>query len=123
VEQGFPQREIHESAWRLQQAIESGEERIVGVNIYKEDEGGAPPRIHRARPEAEAEQAARVAGVRKARDKAKAAAAVRSLERAMDDDENLMPAILKAVGARVTLGEICASMRARWGEYADKPVV
>jgi methylmalonyl-CoA mutase N-terminal domain/subunit len=123
IEQGFPQREIHESAWRLQKAIESGEERIVGVNLYKEDEGGPAPRIHRIRPDAEAEQAGRVREFRRIRDATKASQAMRGLERAVDGDENLMPAILKAVTAKVTLGEVCQVLRDHWGEHADSPVV
>jgi methylmalonyl-CoA mutase N-terminal domain/subunit len=123
IEQGFPQREIHESAWRLQKAIESGEERIVGVNLYKEDERGPAPRIHRIRPDAEAEQAGRVREFRRIRDATKASQAMRGLERAVDGDENLMPAILKAVTAKVTLGEVCQVLRDHWGEHADSPVV
>ncbi len=122
IQNGFPQREIHEAAWAHQQAVERGEARIVGVNLFKEEGGaGHATAIHRVRPEAEAEQAAKLKALRKSRDGAKAATALRALETAEAEGENLMPAILKAVGARATVGEICAVLRAAWGEHKDRP--
>jgi len=122
IQDGFPQREIHEAAWAHQRAVERGEARIVGVNLYKDGEGASrAPAIHRVRPEAEAEQAGRLRALKNGRDPARVRAALRALARDESGGLNLMPAILKAVGARATVGEICAVLREAWGEHKDRP--
>ena len=123
IEKGFPQREIHEAAWAHQQAVEKGEARIVGVNAFTDEEKAAPPRILKIREEAEGEQAARVRELRRNRDGAKAASALKALAKAEKAGSNLMPPILAAVAAKVTLGEICGVFREAWGEHRDRPVV
>ncbi len=123
IEKGFPQREIHESAWAHQQAVERGEERIVGVNVFVDDTEASPPGILKIRKEAESEQAARVRALRASRDSGKAASALRVLAKAERAGENLMPAVLRAVAARVTVGEICGVLREAWGEHSDRPFV
>ena len=123
IEKGFPQREIHESAWAHQQAVEKGDRRIVGVNAFVEEAKGPSARILKIREEGEAEQAARVRTFRRDRDAAKAAAALKALAKAEKAGENLMPAVLRAVGARATLGEICGVLREVWGEHSDRPIL
>jgi methylmalonyl-CoA mutase, N-terminal domain len=123
IEKGFPQREIHESAWAHQKAVERGEERIVGVNVFADEAKAPAPRILKIRDEAEAEQVDRARAVRASRDGAKAASALRALSKAERAGENLMPSVLRAVAAGVTVGEICGVLRAAWGEHADRPFV
>jgi methylmalonyl-CoA mutase N-terminal domain/subunit len=122
IESGFPQREIHESAWRHQQAVEKGEARVVGVNVFTDaEEKAAVPAIHRIRPESEREQADRVRQWRRGLDARAAHQALDGLEKAEKRQENLMPSILRAVGAGATLGQICDVLRRAWGEHEDRP--
>jgi methylmalonyl-CoA mutase, N-terminal domain len=122
IERGFPQREIHESAWRHQQAVERGDARVVGVNVFQDDEGGeSAGGLHRVRKNAEREQAERVRAWRSGREARPWELAVRALERAVQRAENLMPAVLRAVAAKATTGEICAVLREAWGEHHDRP--
>jgi len=124
IEKGFPQREIHESAWRHQQAVERGDARVVGVNVFTDDEEkAAPPAIYRIRADSESEQAARVRAWRAARDARSWEQSIGGIERAVKKRENLMPAILRAVGAHATIGEVCEVLRAGWGEHQDHPFV
>jgi methylmalonyl-CoA mutase N-terminal domain/subunit len=122
IEKGFPQREIHEAAWAHQQAVERGDQRIVGVNAFAEEAQAAPPRILKVRQAAEGEQVARVRGLRARRDAAKTDAALKGVAKAERTGANLMPATLKAVAAQVTLGEICGVLREAWGEHKDRPI-
>ncbi len=124
IEKGFPQREIHEAAWAHQRAVEKGDERIVGVNVFADDaSGAAAPRILKIREEAEGEQASRVRARRKSRDAGKWAASMKALTKAERAGENLMPTVMRAVAARATVGEICAVLREAWGEHRDRPGV
>jgi methylmalonyl-CoA mutase N-terminal domain/subunit len=123
IEKGFPQREIHEAAWAHQQAVERGERRIVGVNVFSDEGATAPPAILKVRDEAEGEQVRRVRALRARRDAGKADASLRALGKAERAGENLLPPILKAVAARATLGEICGVLRQAWGEHTDRPVL
>jgi methylmalonyl-CoA mutase N-terminal domain/subunit len=125
IERGFPQREIHEAAWRHQQDVEAGKARVVGVNVHVDEDGGgqAGDDILKVREGAEAEQAKRLASLRRKRDKGAWKEALARLERDERAEKNLMPAILRAVSARATTGEICDVLRRAWGEYEDRPSV
>src|SRR5918994_139501 len=90
IERGFQQREIQESAYRVQQAIERGEQIVVGVNRFR-DEETTTPAIQRIDPEGERRQVERVAAVRAARSEAEWSAALDSLAAAAAGEENLMP--------------------------------
>ncbi|HEV8358265.1 MAG TPA: methylmalonyl-CoA mutase family protein [Gemmatimonadales bacterium] len=116
IEQGFFQKRIAESAYRLQQAIEAGEVVVVGVNRFTEDAPAAPIALPDF-PELEAAQRARVAAARQRRDGRAAEAALAGLEAAARGADPLMPRILDAVRARATLGEISDTLRRVWGEY------
>ncbi len=117
VEKGFPQREIQESAFRFQQAVESKEKIIVGVNDFVMDEKPVP--ILYIDDSAARDQSARVAALRASRDNARVAAALEHLRRAAAGTENLMPVILEATRAYATLGEMCDALREIWGEYEE----
>jgi len=122
IESGYMQTEIQEAAVRQQQEIESGERVVVGVNRFKTSEEGEPV-IFRVNTEAARAQAERLRRVRAERDPAMVTASLARLREAARTDENLMPAILDAVRAYATLGEICGELRAIWGEHRPPTVV
>jgi methylmalonyl-CoA mutase N-terminal domain/subunit len=121
IEQGVIQHDIHESAYRTQQAIDRGERIVVGVNRYQD--GGAttvePFRIDAA---LEAKQVERVRTLRASRDPDSCRQAIEGVEHAAREDRNLVPPILLAVEARATVGEIADAMRRVFGEYRDPAV-
>jgi methylmalonyl-CoA mutase, N-terminal domain len=120
VETGFYQRAIDEEAYRAEMSLESGERVVVGVNRYREGDDPEPASFQ-VDPELAAGQIKRLAAVRAHRNDAAVTEALQALR---DDcarpEVNAMPAIVKAVRARATLGEICNAMRDVFGEY--KPV-
>ena len=122
IEQGYPQREIADSAYRSQQAVEAGEQTIVGVNRYTDDAATDIP-ILQIDEQVERDQVARVAGLRKRRDAAAAERTLDALRRAAEGSANLMPFILDAVRAYATVGEMCDALRDVWGEYEETPGV
>jgi methylmalonyl-CoA mutase N-terminal domain/subunit len=120
IEGGFQQRQIQESAYRVQQAIEAGDLVVVGVNRYRDEAAHAtPPKIQRIDPEGERRQIERVKRVRAERDDAAWTAALGRLEEAAGSGENLMPPLIEAVKAYATVGEISNRLRATWGEHRE----
>ena len=103
IERGFQQREIQESAYRVQQAVEAGDQVVVGVNRFR-DEATATPPIQRIDPEGERRQVERLRRVRAERDDAAWRMALDALEATAAGDGNLIPAIIDAVRARATVG-------------------
>ncbi len=122
IERGWPQRLIHESAYRYQRAIESGDLEVVGVNAYRMDEEPFKEILQVDRS-AEAGQVARLQDVRGRRDGAAAGRSLAAVRETATSDANLLPPILEAVEARVTLGEICGVLREEWGEYRPPTVL
>jgi methylmalonyl-CoA mutase N-terminal domain/subunit len=118
IEHGFQQRQIQESAYRVQQEIERGDKVVVGVNRFR-DEAGAPPPLHRIDPEGERRQIEGVRRVRAERDPAAWSAALGRLEDAARGDDNLLPPIIEAVKAYATVGEISDRLRVAWGEHRE----
>ncbi len=118
IERGFQQREIQEAAYRVQRAIDAGDQVVVGVNRFRDDEVSTPP-THRIDPEGERRQVERVRRVRAERSAADWGAAMDELERVAASDGNLMPAILAAVRAYATVGEISDRLRVTWGEHRE----
>lgn len=116
IETGFIPREIQESAWKFQKAVDDGERSVVGVNKYKTDQE-IKPHITRPDPAAQEKQKARLRELRATRDAARWEEAVRTLENAARGNENLMPYILNAVEAYATVGEISDTLRRVFGEY------
>src|SRR6202034_3531084 len=105
IEAGYPQMEIQKSAYEYQQAVERGEQVVVGVNRFQaEEEQTIPPM--RIDPEIERSQMERLTARRARRDAAKSRAALEEVEGRARGTENLMPAILRAVEAYATVGEI-----------------
>src|SRR5579864_7096814 len=121
IEENFFQREIAEASFRYQSEVERKQRVIVGVNKYvQEDE--QPLEILRIDPELETQQIARVRATRASRDAAAAEAALAELKRAAASDANLMPPIMDAARARVTMGEMCDALREVWGIWRETPV-
>ena len=119
IEAGVIQREIQDSAYRAQRAIDDGEAVVVGVNRYVEQPGDRTPRIEvfRVDPKIEPRQIARVRAVRAGRSESDWRASIAAVEAAARGSDNLVPPILAAVEARATVGEIADAMRRVFGEY------
>jgi methylmalonyl-CoA mutase N-terminal domain/subunit len=120
VERGFPQREIQESAFQFQRAVERKEKVIVGVNDYVMDE--KPVSILYIDETVAEEQVARVNALRAARDRERVRQTLAALQETARGTDNLMYAILDAARAYATLGEMCDALREVWGEYQEPPV-
>jgi methylmalonyl-CoA mutase N-terminal domain/subunit len=122
IKENFFQREIADASFRYQSEVERGERIVVGVNRYElEDE--QPLEILRIDPALERKQIERVQALRARRD---SAAVERELSRLKDaasrDDVNLMPVIIDAARAYVTMGEMCDAWREVWGVWRETPV-
>ena len=122
IEAGYPQMEIQKAAYEYQQAVERGEQVVVGVNRFQSEEGPAIPTM-RIDAEIERSQVARLNALRARRDAAKSRAALAEVERRARSCENLMPAILSAVEAYATVGEISDALRRAFGEYQESVVI
>jgi methylmalonyl-CoA mutase N-terminal domain/subunit len=120
IESGFIQQQIQDSAYQAQQAIDSGESIVVGMNRFT-DEGSEAPKapIFHIDPEIERRQIDRVRAVRAGRDEHEWQVAIGGVERAARDGGNLVPAIMAAVESRATVGEIADAMRRVFGEYRE----
>jgi methylmalonyl-CoA mutase, N-terminal domain len=118
IEAGRIQRQIQESAYRDQQAVDRGDRVVVGVNRYQTDE---PNRIALLRidPDSEIRQADAVRELRRTRDAAEWQAAMTGVEQAARNGSNLVPPIVTAVLARATLGEIADALRHVFGEHRE----
>ena len=116
VELGYQQREIHNAAYQYQQEIERKSRIIVGVNEFTLADEPAPELL-RIDPDIEERQKAKLASVRAERNQAAVERALRQVEGTARGEGNLMPAIIEAVRAYATLGEIADAMRRVFGEY------
>jgi methylmalonyl-CoA mutase N-terminal domain/subunit len=117
VESGRIQREIQEAAYAAQRALDAGESVVVGVNRYVTDSGSAPIEILRIDPALEERQAAALAQLRASRDRTRSDSALEHVRSTAREGSNLMPAVLAAVEARTTVGEISDALRDVFGEY------
>ena len=130
IETGLIQREIQESAYRAQAAVESGEVVVVGVNKFAErptqNEGGddpAPPggaaSLFQLDPDIERRQVERLRAVRASRSADDCRLSLEAVSRAAREGTNLVPPIVAAVEARATVGEIADTLRATFGEHKE----
>jgi methylmalonyl-CoA mutase N-terminal domain/subunit len=121
VEQGYMQAEIAEAAYQAQIAVEQGDQVVVGVNEFQEEEEDLEIEQLKMDPAVEERQRARLAELRQRRDADRASAHLDRIETAArSDGEPLMPLFIEAVKADCTLGEICGVLRDVWGEYQPK---
>src|SRR5467141_3618175 len=122
IESGFVQTEIQKAAYEYQRAVETKEQVVVGVNDFIAEEERAIPTL-RIDPQIEHEQVQRLQALRAKRDANKTRAAISELERRAATSENLLPAILAAVEACATVGEISDTLRRAFGEYRESVVI
>jgi methylmalonyl-CoA mutase N-terminal domain/subunit len=118
IEGGFQQRQIQEAAYRVQRAIETGDHVVVGINAFRDEEARTPPTL-RIDPEGERRQVEAVRRVRAERDPATWSASLRRVEEAARGADNVMPAIIEAVQAYATVGEVSNVLRSAWGEHRE----
>ncbi len=118
IELGYPQKEIADAAYVYQQQVDKQEKTVVGVNRYQMPEERQPDLL-RIPLEVETRQAERVRKVKRERNAAAARDALRRVREAAESGENLMPALVAAVKALCTVGEISDVYRQVFGEYRD----
>jgi len=118
IEQGYPQREIQENAYRMQRELEAGRRVVVGVNKYVTEE---PPLegLLRVDPQVGQRQSRRLRELRARRDGGRVRRLLGRIEEAARGTENLMPLLIEAVEGHATLGEICDVLRGVWGEQKE----
>jgi methylmalonyl-CoA mutase N-terminal domain/subunit len=121
IEQGYPQREVQNTAYAYQLEIENKERVVVGQNAFIKDAPQVP--VMRIDPKLEEEQKERVRAVRVGRDARAFADAMAGVERAANGKDNLLPLILTAVKAKATVGEISGVLRAAWGEHVETKIL
>lgn len=119
IEKGFPQREIQDSAYQYQKAVERGEQVIVGVNKYAMTGEASEVPILVIDESVRAHQVERLEQTRLNRDAGAVANALDKLKQAAQRNENTMPATIEAVRAYATLGEICSALRDVYGIYEE----
>jgi methylmalonyl-CoA mutase, N-terminal domain len=120
VEEGYPQREIAESAYQFQREVESGERKIVGVNSFK-SERDEPITTLKIDEKVARNQVERLQAVKRSRSQGAVQDKLRAVEAACRDERrNLMLPVLEAVKAYCTLGEVCDVFRKVWGAYREK---
>lgn len=116
IERGFIQKEITDSAYRYQRAVDKGEKIVIGINMYSNNDKVNIETL-KVNPEVEEKQKRRLQKLRKQRDKEKVKRALAEIRKVSSGEENLMPAVLDAVKSYVTLGEICDVLKEVFGEY------
>jgi methylmalonyl-CoA mutase N-terminal domain/subunit len=123
IKENFFQREIAEASFRFQREVEAGERVIVGVNRYEDVGDEEEIDLLHIDPALEQKQIERVTALRARRESGAAEEALAQLKRdAARDDVNLMPAIIEASKAYVTMGEMCDALREVWGTWRETPV-
>jgi methylmalonyl-CoA mutase N-terminal domain/subunit len=122
IEQGYPQREIAESSYRFQQAVERREKIIVGVNEHVMEAEPPIPILYIDETTGE-RQLARLEDLRRTRDRDAHARAIETLRQTAAGKGNTMYALIDCVRAYATVGEMCDTLRDVWGEYQEVPVI
>jgi methylmalonyl-CoA mutase, N-terminal domain len=122
IEQGYPQREIAEASYRFQQAVESREKIIVGVNDFLQEDEPPVPILYIDETTAET-QVARLEQLRRTRDDDALRRALDALRAAATGRANTMYPLLDCVRAYATVGEMCDALREVWGEYEEVPLI
>jgi len=116
LEKGFVQREIAESAYRYQRAVDSKKKIVIGVNKFRDSEK-TNIELLKVNPEVEDKQKKGLERLRKDRDKESVRKSLEEIRRVAESKKNLMPVVLDAVKNYVTLGEICNVLKDIFGEY------
>jgi methylmalonyl-CoA mutase N-terminal domain/subunit len=122
IERGFPQKEIAESSYMFQKAVERKEKVIVGVNEFVQEDDPPIETLYIDETAAE-KQLEKLDALRRTRDNARVRQTLDRLRAAAATPENMMAPILDAVRAYATLGEMCDALRDAWGEYEEVPII
>jgi methylmalonyl-CoA mutase, N-terminal domain len=122
IERGFPQTEIANASYEYQHAIEAGEQKIVGVNAFVE-QNEDPIEVLAIDASSQAHQLEKLARLKSRRDNAAVQKCLDALRTAAQGSENTMPFILDAVRNYATLGEICDALREVFGSYTETSVL
>jgi methylmalonyl-CoA mutase N-terminal domain/subunit len=122
IERGFIQQEIQKAAYQYQQAVDRLQSVVVGVNAFSIDEEKDIP-LQRIDEALERRQVERLQAMRTKRDPMKWKAAIQQVEDTARGTTNLMPAIIEAVEANATVGEISDAMRRVFGEYQETIII
>ncbi len=120
VKRGFPQREIADAAFELQQEIDTGRRIVVGVNAFTDGDGDETI-ILRIDPALERKQIERLRMMKADRDDEPLERALRALKDAASGETNLMPLLIDAARAQATEGEIVKALQEIWGDYREHP--
>ena len=123
IEQGYPQKQIQDSAYDYQKSIESGERIIVGVNKFQIDEDLRERKLLKVDASVGQNQIKKLHAMKEARDNVAVKEKLSKVKEAAQGTENLMPAILDAVRVYATEGEICNVLRSVFGEYKENVVL
>jgi methylmalonyl-CoA mutase, N-terminal domain len=123
IEAGFVQSEIQRAAYDFQRSVETREQIVVGVNDFVAKDEGTVPTLLRIAPEIERNQIQRLQALRNKRNNAVTQGALIELKRRASTTENLLPAILAAVEAQATVGEISDHLRQVFGEYQESVII
>ncbi len=121
IEQGYPQREIQNTAYAHQLEVEKKTRLVVGQNAFVQEAPAVP--VLKIDPRLESEQVERVRAVRARRDAKRHASSLEAIDRAARGKDNLVPLILEAVRSFATVGEISNVLRAVWGEHVETLVL
>jgi methylmalonyl-CoA mutase N-terminal domain/subunit len=122
IERGYPQTEIANASYEYQCEVETGEQKIVGVNAFTEQEEQAIDLLQ-IDESSHRHQVEKLAALKLRRDQGKVSRALDGLKRAAEGTENTMPHILDAVRAYATVGEICAALRDVFGTYTESSIL
>jgi methylmalonyl-CoA mutase N-terminal domain/subunit len=122
IENGYPQKEIAEASYRFQQAVETREKIIVGVNDFVQEDEPRHPILYIDETTFE-KQLGRLEELRKTRDNEKVKRTLEALRTAARGRDNTMYPLLDCVRAYATVGEMCDVLRDVWGEYEEVPLI
>jgi len=122
IEKGYPQREVAESAYKFQQAVEQRDKIIVGVNDFAAP-GDEPIGTLYIDESAAERQLSKLNELRKTRDNGRVRKALDALKEGARGSANTMPLLIDAVRAYATVGEMCDALRDVWGEYEETPII
>ena len=122
IEEGWVQAQIMDSAYKYQQEVENNKRIIVGVNEYIDKEDELEGEVTKINEKLIKDQIDRLKKMKNERGNIDQQLSILA-EKASDDNENLMPYIIEAVAAKVTVGEICNTLRKVWGEYRPKEIL
>ena len=124
IEKGYPQQQIQDAAYQYQRAVESGERVVVGVNKFQVDEENGGRELLRVDPSVGEDQEKALKAMKQGRDNVLVGSRLEAIRSAAGDESaNLMPAIIDAVKAYATEGEICGVLREEFGEYRENIVL